>query len=89
MLVIDIYFDTENASKNKTEHSYCIELFVRENKRTDSEMVSINESFWCSTVNSIHEATATRLNHQGRYLYSNLSKQDVINMLKSNILPNK
>lgn len=89
MLVIDIYFDTENASKNKTEHSYCIELFVRENKRMDSEMVSINESFWCSTVNSIHEATAIRQSHQGRYLYSNLSKQDVINMLKSNILPNK
>lgn len=88
-LVIDIYFDTEYALKNETECSYCIELFVRENKRADNEMLSVNESTWCSTVNSIHEATAVRQNHQGRYLYSNLSKQDVINMLKNNILPSK
>ena len=87
-LVIDVYFDVEFASKNETESSYCIELFVRENKREENDLVILNESVWRNVVTAAHDYKVIKDSVQGRYLYTHLSKQDVISLLKSYILQN-
>lgn len=89
-LVIEIYFDVEHAKKEEAEDSYCIELFVRENNRDNSELVARKESVWGDIVNFIHNAhTDNQKDNQGRYHIQHLSKQNVINLLKNNILQSR
>lgn len=86
--VIDVYFEVEFASNNRTESSYCIELYVRENERENKDLIILNEEVWGRVVTSILNHKAIRDNTQGRYLYSHLSKQEVIALLTSCILVN-
>lgn len=85
-LVIDIYFDVEYASDNETEDSYCVELFVRENKRQNPELIIANEKIWGALAQSLHFSRDNRDDSQGRYYLKHLPKHVVISLLCNHIL---
>lgn len=88
-IVIDVYFDMEYAHANGTEHSYCVELFVRESKREDEEIIRCNKSVWGDIAESLQFKRDIGIDPQGRYFLKHISKQDVINLLATEILQSK
>lgn len=88
-IAIDVYFNTNEASKRSTENAYVIEIFSRNpnNMYSSEELSSMNELL-IEALNDDVKSEVKKDNEEGRLFLKNLSKQRTIYLLKESILAN-